>query len=133
MLRTRLLLSAIAVFCLCATLRADEPSHVKASLIPEVRTIAPGTPFWVAVHLKMDPRWHTYWINPGDSGAATTIKWNLPPGFEAGPIQWPYPERIELPPLVSFAYENEAALLVRITPSRDLNIGQRITLGAHVS
>lgn len=50
----------------------------------------------VAVRLKMGPRWHTYWINPGDSGAPTEIRWNLPPGFEAGPIQWPYPERIEL-------------------------------------
>src|SRR5687767_14103530 len=51
----------------------------------------------------------------------------LPPGFEAGPIQWPYPERIELPPLVSFGYEGEAALLVRTTPTRDLNMGKRVT------
>jgi thiol:disulfide interchange protein/DsbC/DsbD-like thiol-disulfide interchange protein len=133
MLRPRLFLSAIAVVCLSATLRADEPSHVKVSLIPEVRTIAPGAPFWVAVRLKMDPRWHTYWINPGDSGEPTKIKWNLPSGFEAGPIQWPHPERIEVPPLVSFGYEGEAALLVRITPPRDLKIGERVTLGAHVS
>lgn len=133
MLRTRLLLSAIALVCLSAILVADEPSHVKVSLIPEVRTIAPGAPFWVAVRLKMDPRWHTYWINPGDSGEPTKIGWNLPPGFEAGPIQWPHPERIEVPPLVSFGYEGEAALLVRITPPRDLEIGERVTLAAHVS
>jgi thiol:disulfide interchange protein/DsbC/DsbD-like thiol-disulfide interchange protein len=137
MLRSRLFLSAIALVCLSATLAADEPSHVQVSLIPEVRTIAPGTPFWVAVRLKMDPRWHTYWINPGDSGAPTEIKWNLPPGFEAGAIQWPHPQRIEVPPLVSFGYEGEAALLVRITPPRDLkrdvNSGERVTLAAHVS
>jgi thiol:disulfide interchange protein/DsbC/DsbD-like thiol-disulfide interchange protein len=129
----RLFLSAIALVCLSATLAADEPSHVKVSLIPEVRTIAPGTPFSVAVLLKMDPRWHTYWINPGDSGAPTEIKWNLPPGFEAGPIQWPHPERIEVPPLVSFGYEGEGALLVRITPPRDLEMGEPVTLAAHVS
>src|SRR5215212_5326484 len=133
MLRPRLFLSAIAAVCLSATLHADEPSHVSVSLIPEVRTIAPGTPFWVAVRLKMDPRWHTYWINPGDSGAPTEIRWNLPPGFEAGPIQWPYPERIEVPPLVGFGYQGEAALLVRITPPRDLKIGERVTVAAHVS
>src|SRR5687767_8190803 len=133
MLRPRLLLFAIAVVCLPAALHAGEPSHVKAALIPELRTIAPGTPFWVAVQLKMDPRWHTYWINPGDSGAPTEIKWNLPPGFEAGPIHWPYPQRIEVPPLVSFAYEGEAALLVQITPPRDLSIGQRVPLAAHVN
>lgn len=133
MLRPKLLLSAIAVVCLSATLHAGEPSHVKVALIPEVRTIAPGAPFWVAVRLSMDPRWHTYWINPGDSGAPTEIKWNLPPGFEAGPIQWPHPERIEVPPLVSFGYENEIALLVRITPPRDLKMAERVTLAAHVS
>ena len=126
-------LSAVALVCLSATLHAGEASHVKVALIPEVRTIAPGTPFWVAVLLKMDPRWHTYWINPGDSGEPTKIKWNLPPGFEAGPIQWPHPERIELPPLVSFGYEGEAVLLVRITPPRDLKTGERVTLVAHVN
>ena len=133
MLRPKLFLFAIPLFCLSATLRANEPSHVKVALIPEVRTIAPGTPFSVAVRLDMDPRWHTYWINPGDSGAATQIKWNLPPGFEAGPIQWPHPERIEVPPLVSFGYEGVAALLVQITPPRDLKIGERVTLAAHVN
>ena len=133
MLRPGLFLTAIALVCLSATLHAGEPSHVNVALIPEVRTIAPGTPFTVAVRLKMDPRWHTYWINPGDSGEPTKISWNLPPGFEAGPIQWPYPQRIELPPLVSFGYEGEAALLVRITPPRDLKIGERVTLAAHVS
>lgn len=131
--RSRLFLAVIILVCWSATLRAGEPSHVQVSLIPEVRTIAPGAPFWVAVRLKMDPRWHTYWINPGDSGAPTEIKWNLPPGFEAGPIQWPHPERIEVPPLVSFGYEGEAALLVRITPPRDLKTGDRVNLAARVS
>lgn len=133
MFRPRLLFSALAVLCLSAALHADEPSHVKVTLIPEARTLAPGAPFWVAVRMNMDPRWHTYWINPGDSGAPTEIKWNLPPGFEAGPIQWPHPERIEVPPLVSFGYEGETALLVRITPPRDLKPGERVMLAAHVN
>jgi len=129
----RLFLAAMAVVCCSATVRAEEPSHVKVALIPEVRTIAPGAPFLVAVRLNMDPRWHTYWINPGDSGAPTEIRWSLPSGFEAGPIRWPYPERIEVPPLVSFGYEDEVALLVRITPPRDLKMRERVTLAAHVS
>jgi hypothetical protein len=41
MLRSRLLLSAMAVVCLSAMLHADEPSHVKVALVPEVRNLPP--------------------------------------------------------------------------------------------
>ena len=40
----------------------------------EVESIQPGQPFWVALRLKMDPGWHTYWKNPGDSGLPTKIQ-----------------------------------------------------------
>lgn len=88
----------------------------EAELISEGESIQPGQPFWVALRLKADDDWHTYWINPGDSGLATSIKWELPEGFQAEAIQWPYPERIEAPPLVSFGYDGEIYLLIKITP-----------------
>jgi thiol:disulfide interchange protein DsbD len=89
---------------------------VTVELIAEPAHIQPGTPFWVAIRLTMDSGWHTYWRNPGDSGGPTEIEWMLPDGFEAGPIQWPIPQRIDTPPLTSYGYENEAWLLTRITP-----------------
>ena len=64
--------------------------HVTAELIPESTTVQPGKPFDVALHLHSDPGWHTYWINPGDAGLATSITWMLPPGFTAGPIPVSY-------------------------------------------
>src|SRR6185369_1520698 len=83
-------------------LRAEtlKAAHVEAELVSEVESIQPGQPFWVALRLKMEDHWHTYWQNPGDSGLATKIIWNLPEGFRAESIQWPYPEKIEAPPLV---------------------------------
>ncbi len=103
------------------TLAADHP--VTASVIAEVKSIQPGKPFTVAVRLEIAENWHTYWQNPGgDVGYPTTIEWALPTGFIAGPIQWPYPEKIvdDLiegePPLVSYGYENEVLLLTDITP-----------------
>jgi len=110
----------------------DEPAHVRPTLISEARSIAPGQPFWVAVRLKMDDQWHTYWKNPGDSGAPTRITWKLPAGFTAGAIQWPLPQRIELPPLVSFGYEGDISLLVQITPPTGLKPGDKIELAALV-
>lgn len=105
---------------LAATLNTQaEPvrdKHVEAELIAENTSYQPGQPFWVAVKLTMDPHWHTYWRNPGDSGLGTTVDWDLPEGFAAGPVVWPYPQRIPSGPLVSYGYENEVLLLTWITP-----------------
>lgn len=98
--------------------------HVEAELIAEHTSIQPGQPFWVGLRLAMDEHWHTYWKNPGDSGLGTKIKWDLPEGFTAGPIVWPYPRLIPTPPLVSYGYEKEVVLLTRITPPDDLAAGE---------
>ena len=92
--------------------------HVVAELIPETTAIEPGKPFDIALHLHMDPGWHTYWINPGDAGLATTIDWTLPPGFTAGPIQWPTPEKHTMGPLIIYGYGGDAYLLTTITPPK---------------
>jgi thiol:disulfide interchange protein DsbD len=94
-------------------------AHGEAELICEVESVCPGCSFWVAVRLRMDEGWHTYWKNPGDFGLATKIQWELPLGFEAGEIQWPYPRRFEQSSLVSYGYEGEVLFLTEIkAPSR---------------
>jgi len=70
-----------------------ESSNVEAELVSEVTSIAPGQSFWIALRQQIRPGWHTYWRNPGDSGAPTSLKWDLPEGFSASSIHWPYPER----------------------------------------
>lgn len=97
-------------------------NHVEAQLISETTSIQPGKSVWVALHLKMDKEWHVYWRNPGDSGLAPKITWQLPSGFEAGDIQWPFPEKIEVPPLVTYGYENEVFLLSEIKIPRTLSL-----------
>jgi thiol:disulfide interchange protein DsbD len=89
--------------------------HVTAELIPDYAAIN-GSHFDAALHLHADPGWHTYWINPGDAGLATSIKWTLPPGFSAGPIQWPTPEKHNMGPLVTYGYASDVYLLTTITP-----------------
>ena len=60
----------------------EENEPVQAILLCEEETIQPGRSFWIAVHLKLDKGWHTYWKNPGDSGMGPQIKWNLPKDLE---------------------------------------------------
>ncbi|MGA7328498.1 MAG: protein-disulfide reductase DsbD domain-containing protein, partial [Rhodomicrobium sp.] len=65
--------------------------HVTVDLISDQSAAAPGKTITVAVRERMEPGWHTYWENPGDSGEPTHIEWNLPDGVTAGPVLWPLP------------------------------------------
>ena len=135
---TRAALAVLTVSLLAGQpLYSQEPEdlspHSDAQLVAEVNAIAPGQAFTAALLLLMDEGWHTYWVNPGDAGTPASIEWNLPPGFEAGPIQWPYPELIEAPPLMSYGYRDEVLLLVEITPPEDLALGRSVALEAGAS
>ncbi|KPK81705.1 MAG: hypothetical protein AMS25_05275 [Gemmatimonas sp. SM23_52] len=125
-----LLLSFLAPAALAAQEPGDPSPHSDAWLVSEVASIRPGKPFSVGLRLAMEEGWHSYWRNAGDSGIPTSLEWELPDGFEAGEIQWPYPSRIARPPLVSYGYEREVLLLVEIRPPPDLVIGTTVTLAA---
>jgi thiol:disulfide interchange protein DsbD len=116
-----LLLASPAAFPLSGNVVATD--NVKAQLVSEVSSIAPGQSFWVALEFNIRDGWHTYWRNPGDSGQATSLTWQLPPGFTAGDIVWTTPHRFELPPLVNYGYAKHAVHLVKITAPKDLKTG----------
>lgn len=104
-------------------------SHTKAQLVGAVSTAKVGEPFWIALHLQMEPRWHTYWRTAGDAGGPTHLEWKLPPGVTADTILWPQPKRLAAAGLVSFAYEDDVTLPVRITPGA-VPVGSTIALRA---
>jgi thiol:disulfide interchange protein DsbD len=107
--------------------------NVKAHLVSEVSAIAPGQSFWVALELNIRDGWHTYWRNPGDSGQATALAWQLPPGFTAGDIVWTTPHRFDVPPLVNYGYAKQAVHLVNIIAPKDLKAGSPAVLSAKAS
>ena len=106
----------------------DATPHSDARLVAEVASIRPGSPFSVALHVRLDPGWHTYWRNPGDSGSEALIEWALPEGWSTSEIHWPAPERLPAPPLMSYAYEDEVLLIVEISPPEGLAPGRTATL-----
>ena len=59
------------------------------------------------LYFKIDPGWHIYWKNAGDAGEPPHLKWTLPEGITAGPLEFPAPRRLPLGPLMDFGYENE--------------------------
>jgi thiol:disulfide interchange protein/DsbC/DsbD-like thiol-disulfide interchange protein len=109
------------------------PSHVVATLVSEQDAIVPGQPFRVGLRLEMAEGWHTYWTNPGDAGLPPRLTWRLPEGFTAGPLAFPIPKRIAVPPLMSYGYEGEAIFPVAIEAPAGLVPGAETTLGARAN
>ena len=94
------------IFLGCLQSSEIDIGHAKLSLIKDHSSFIPGTSINVGLKIEMDEGWHTYWKNPGDSGGPIEITWDLPDGFSASDIQWPTPERIPYPPLMTYGYED---------------------------
>ena len=90
--------------------------HVRAELLAHApEGLAAGKPVWLGLQIRHKPEWHTYWMNPGDSGLPTTVAWTLPAGLEAGEIAWPAPHKLPVGPLMNYGYEGTVLLPVPLT------------------
>ena len=87
----------------------------QAKLLLEAESARPGDTVMAGLQLKMEPKWHTYWANPGDSGDSTKVDWLLPQGIKAGWIQWPVPEKLNTVDLITYVYHDEVILLIPLT------------------
>jgi len=126
-----LLLGAGAVPAFASSLEAS-PSHLKVELLSEQISLQPGKAVTLGVHFKMEKGWHIYWTNPGDSGQAPSVVWDLPPGFKTEPLRWPLPERLSVPPLMDYGYSGEVLLTSVLHIPRGLKPGQTVRLLAQV-
>jgi thiol:disulfide interchange protein DsbD len=124
--------TAVLLTCLCMHSPAAE-GQGEARLVADVESIQPGSPFQAGVLISMPENWHTYWLNPGDSGMAPEMKWRLPEGFTAGPALWPSPKSFDEPPIMSFGYEHEVLLFREIRPPAHLIANSNYTFGVNAS
>ena len=113
-----------------ASAKPVQTDHVESELVAERTAIEAGKPITVGLRLKMDPEWHTYWRNPGDTGLPTTIQWTLPPGYSAGDIEWPAPQRIDVQTFANYGYENEIVLPVTISTPATLAADAKVPIKA---
>lgn len=129
---TALLTMLLALFAVTATAQSNHvrTRHVKATLLSELSTVVPNKSFWVGLRLEIRPGWHTYWLNPGDSGLATSIDWELPDGIAAGAIRWPIPSRFPVGHLMNYGYSDEVVLLTRMSAWPAINAAPRARMVA---
>ena len=98
-MRIGLMVSLFLLTAVVAWARVDPPdgnSLIHATLLADTTAVEPGKPFRVGVLLKIEPGWHTYWRDTGDSGLPTEVKWDLPEGFVAADLQWPVHKKFDL-------------------------------------
>jgi thiol:disulfide interchange protein DsbD len=110
-----LLFALVAPAARAATSAAVTTPRTTAALVSASDHITPGQPLAVGLWLRLQPGWHTYWRNPGDSGSPPELHFILPPGAKAGPIAWPAPARQPEATLMTFGYSGSVLLPVQIS------------------
>ena len=113
MLRSLILLLALLALPALASARGIEPELVAEGPAPA------GGEVELAIHMRPEPGWHGYWLNPGDAGLPMDVQWHLPKGFAAGPLRYPVPTRLEIADLMNYVYEQDYAVLVRLRVPAD--------------
>ena len=87
--------------------KVAKTDHAEISIIGNNNIISePGT-VDLGYKFVFTPGWHTYWVNPGDSGGPPTFTSTISNGWKINPNLWPGPQTIEYPPLMTYGYENE--------------------------
>ena len=101
----------LSLFLIALTFAVDakavKTDHAEISIIGKNNIISePGT-IDLGYKFIFTPGWHTYWINPGDSGGPPNFQFNQIKGWKINQNLWPGPQTIEYPPLMTYGYENE--------------------------
>ncbi|MEW6710613.1 MAG: cytochrome c biogenesis protein CcdA, partial [Candidatus Riflebacteria bacterium] len=102
-------------------------------LISEFDVISPGMEFYLAAHFKMEPGWHIYWKNPGDSGTEPEITWKLPPGFSISEPEWPAPQHFIKPPFGTYGHTPDLVLPFKVKAPHKIDTGTTIDLSLDAS
>lgn len=104
--------------------------ELTARLVSENAQVRPGGTVAVALHQKMAKGWHTYWVNPGDSGQPPVLTWQLPDGAAVEQDAWPAPHRLPVGPLVNYGYSDEISLIYNVSVPKDWPAGEPLPVRA---
>ncbi len=121
----------VLAFALPANAQEGKSPHITAKLTADVEEIGTGRTL-----LKLDytaaPGWHTYFINPGDTGLAPQFTWNLPDDVSVGTPKWPVPETLPSFGLISYGYTGRTILPIPLYNFSKLTPGNILPIKAHI-
>ncbi|OUW00625.1 MAG: hypothetical protein CBD16_06430 [Betaproteobacteria bacterium TMED156] len=110
--------------------------NIGLALIAEESFVIPDQTITLGLRLVHDPKWHSYWLNPGDTGIPTSISWSFShsnSSWKISDIQWPSPKRFLVGSLANFGYDEETLLIQKIHAPSNIQAGIDVTFTADVN
>ena len=125
-----LLIMAMLVCSPLASAQSFGQRQAEVSLISERDVAQAGETFFVAFDIKINPNWHVYWRNAGDSGLPPEIFWSEDGNPGAGDFVWPAPhEQVVLEDqIVNYGFEERLVLPFAVSVPADAEIGDPVRL-----
>ena len=139
---------AICAVWFAPTVQAAESAPVKsgravAQLVTSHDTAAPGDDIFIALSMRLEPHWHTYWRNAGGPGYPADVHFEIlgasSDNLSFGDIIWPLPKAITSKAgdpdltIISYAFEDRLLLPMPLRISKDLQPDQVITIRAQAT
>lgn len=109
--------------------------HLTVEMISAGPQIAAEGTQTVAFVFSMEEGWHVYWKNAGFAGFPPKVKWTVPDGITAGPLQFTAPDRLPLDTTVDYGYQDSVAYPVTIEAGSKPKVDKNgnVHLGAEIS
>ena len=113
--------------------------HIRVSLLNETTALVPGETTYLGVLLQPEKDWHTYWQNPGDSGEAPALDWQVSSSeqhaqwLQFGDVLWPIPKAIPVAHLVNYGYEGDNLLIVPVNVANKALVGEELQITLNLS
>ncbi|MFZ0609235.1 MAG: protein-disulfide reductase DsbD domain-containing protein [Xanthobacteraceae bacterium] len=114
----------LAAVAMSSAARAQDASdwttqlHTAARLIAGDAAKTSAAPIIRAgIEIKLDPGWHTYWRDPGDTGVPPTFDFSGSTNVKSTAVEWPAPESFpDGAGGTSIGYVDHVILPLRVTP-----------------
>ncbi|MCB0308977.1 MAG: hypothetical protein KDD48_06360, partial [Bdellovibrionales bacterium] len=116
----RVLLWLVLSLCLLGIAHAQNRSFVRTPeatihFVHETKFDAENSSVRVGFFFQLEPHWHIYWRNPGDSGLPPKVDWVNSQSYHFSDFDWPTPKRIRINILANYGYDNEILLPLTVT------------------
>src|SRR3954469_21827521 len=117
-IRAAIGLAGAVATCFALPARAQDSSAWQKDAHSAVRLLAgsrSGPVLLGGIAFQLQPGWHTYWRNPGDSGVPPRIDFGKSENIEAVTVLWPAPTKFaDGAGGISLGYQKEVVLPLRI-------------------